>query len=74
VERLEAFYKKYYQPDNAVLILTGRLDETRRSRWWPTRWEGPAPRAYTRPALHGRAPQDGERFVKLSRGAKGRNW
>ena len=28
VDRLEAFYKKYYQPDNAVLVLTGRLDET----------------------------------------------
>src|SRR5262249_7124473 len=24
VDRLEAFYKKYYQPDNAVLVLTGR--------------------------------------------------
>ncbi len=27
VDRLEAFYHKYYQPDNAVLVITGRLDE-----------------------------------------------
>src|ERR1039458_10230425 len=24
-----AFYKKYYQPDNAVLVVTGRIDETK---------------------------------------------
>jgi len=29
VERLEGFYKKFYQPDNAVLVLTGRLDEAK---------------------------------------------
>ena len=27
IERLQAFYKKYYQPDNAVLIVTGKIDE-----------------------------------------------
>ena len=26
VDRLEAFYKKYYQPDNALLIITGQID------------------------------------------------
>src|SRR6185295_3953021 len=29
VNRLEAFYKKFYQPDNAVLTITGRIDETK---------------------------------------------
>src|SRR3954470_8301593 len=29
VDRLETFYKKFYQPDNAVLVVTGRLDETK---------------------------------------------
>src|SRR5882757_5123434 len=29
VERPAAFYRKYYQPDNAVLVLTGRLDEAK---------------------------------------------
>jgi zinc protease len=26
IENLQAFYKKYYQPDNVVLILTGKFD------------------------------------------------
>ena len=28
IERLQAFYKKYYQPDNAMLVIAGRFDET----------------------------------------------
>src|SRR5882762_9493281 len=27
IERLQAFYHKYYQPDNAVLTIAGRIDE-----------------------------------------------
>jgi zinc protease len=27
IERLRAFYKKYYQPDNAILVLSGNFDE-----------------------------------------------
>jgi zinc protease len=27
IERLQAFYRKYYQPDNAVLVVAGRIDE-----------------------------------------------
>lgn len=27
IERLRAFYRRYYQPDNATLILTGKFDE-----------------------------------------------
>lgn len=26
IERLQAFYKKYYQPDNAVLVVAGQID------------------------------------------------
>ena len=29
IERLQAFYKKHYQPDNAVLVVAGRFDEAR---------------------------------------------
>jgi zinc protease len=29
IERLQAFYKAHYQPDNAVLIVAGRFDETK---------------------------------------------
>ena len=27
IERLQAFYKNYYQPDNAVLLIAGKFDE-----------------------------------------------
>ena len=26
IERLQAFYRRYYQPDNAVLVITGKFD------------------------------------------------
>jgi zinc protease len=29
IENLQAFYKKFYQPDNAVLIVTGKFDEAK---------------------------------------------
>src|SRR5690606_29149226 len=27
IERLRAFYRKYYQPDNAILVVAGKFDE-----------------------------------------------
>jgi len=29
IQNLQAFYKKYYQPDNVVLIVAGKFDETK---------------------------------------------
>ncbi len=29
ITRLQAFYRKYYQPDNAVLVVAGKVDEAR---------------------------------------------
>src|SRR5438270_440708 len=29
IERLQAFYHKYYQPDNSVLLVAGKVDETK---------------------------------------------
>ncbi len=29
IERLQAFYRKYYQPDNAILVVAGRFDVDR---------------------------------------------
>lgn len=33
IENLQAFYRNYYQPDNAVLIVAGKFDETKTIRW-----------------------------------------
>ena len=29
IDRLQAFYRKYYQPDNAVLLVAGKFDESK---------------------------------------------
>src|SRR4029450_1573862 len=29
IDRLQAFYKRYYQPDNAVLLVAGKFDEAK---------------------------------------------
>ena len=29
IERLQAFYRKYYQPDNAMLVVAGKFDDRR---------------------------------------------
>jgi len=33
IENLQAFYRTYYQPDNAVLIVAGKFDEAKALRW-----------------------------------------
>src|SRR6185503_10239046 len=33
VENLRAFYKKFYQPDNVVLIVAGKFDESKTLGW-----------------------------------------
>jgi zinc protease len=72
VERLEAFYKKFYQPDNAVLILTGRLDETKTLQMVAdTFGKIPRPTRKLDQTYTVEPAQDGERFVKLSRVGEG---
>ena len=68
IERLQAFYRTWYQPDNAVLILAGRFDE-RRALELATKHFAPIPRpARALPALYTTEPtQDGERTVTLRR-------
>src|SRR5450432_3158489 len=29
IENLQAFYRKYYQPDNAMLVIAGKFDQTK---------------------------------------------
>lgn len=33
IENLQAFYRQYYQPDNAVLVVSGKFDETKTLQW-----------------------------------------
>ncbi|MGB8434399.1 MAG: pitrilysin family protein [Burkholderiales bacterium] len=68
IDRLQAFYRKYYQPDNATLVIAGRFDP-QRALELVNKYFAPVPK----PAriLHQtyttEPPQDGERRVVLRR-------
>ncbi|MET0683018.1 MAG: pitrilysin family protein, partial [Casimicrobiaceae bacterium] len=68
ISRLQAFYKLYYQPDNAVLIVAGRFDPDR-ALAQIVKTFGPIPRpTRTLPVLYTKEPvQDGERAVTVRR-------
>ncbi|HYA65440.1 MAG TPA: pitrilysin family protein, partial [Burkholderiaceae bacterium] len=68
IENLQAFYRKYYQPDNAVLIVAGSFDVARTLRWIAEDF-GPIPRPRRQlPALWTVEPaQDGEHSVVVRR-------
>ncbi len=68
IERLQAFYRSWYQPDNAVLIIAGRFDASRALEL-VAKFFGPIPRpTRSLPTLYTDEPtQDGERSVTLRR-------
>lgn len=68
IDKLQAFYKEYYQPDNAVLLVVGKFDEEK-TKGIIKRTFGAIPKpervlnkTYTREPT-----QDGERVVSLRR-------
>lgn len=68
IERLRAFYEKYYQPDNAVLIVSGRIDETRTLELIQEHFgKIPRPERVLIPPYTIEPPQDGEREVVVRR-------
>ncbi len=68
IERLQAFYRLWYQPDDALLIVAGRIDE-KKALSLVEKHFGPIPKPQrTMPALYTQEPtQDGEREVTLRR-------
>ncbi|HEX5092118.1 MAG TPA: pitrilysin family protein, partial [Burkholderiales bacterium] len=68
IRRLQAFYRTWYQPDNAFLVIGGRFDAAR-ALSLVQRHFGAVPRpARKLPALYTEEPtQDGERTVTLHR-------
>jgi zinc protease len=67
-ENLKVFYKKYYQPDNAVLIIAGKFDE-KKALAYVQQYFGPIPKPtrVLQPTYTVEPPQDGERNVSLRR-------
>ena len=68
IAHLQAFYREYYQPDNATLIVAGRFD-TPKTLAWTAELFGKIPRPTRKiPPTYTLDPaQDGERTVTLRR-------
>ena len=68
IERLQAFYRHYYQPDNAVLIIAGRFDQSKALALVAKHFGAlPKPERELRPTYTVEPTQDGERTVTLRR-------
>ncbi len=71
IDNLQAFYRKYYQPDNVVLIVTGRFEEGKALEL-TTKYLGSIPKPERRltATYTEEPPQDGDRTVILRRVGK----
>ncbi len=68
IERLQGFYKKYYQPDNAVLMVAGKIEE-KKTLWLIHKYFSSLkkPSRELIPTYTDEPTQDGERNVILKR-------
>jgi zinc protease len=68
IDRLQAFYRTHYQPDNAVLVVAGKIDEPK-TLALIGKYFAPIPKPQrTLPKIYTNEPtQDGERMVTLRR-------
>ena len=74
IDRLAAFYKKYYQPDNAVVVISGQIDPSKTLAIVASTFGViPRPTRKLDQTYTVEPPQDGERTVELRRVGKGKN-
>lgn len=68
IENLQAFYRTYYQPDNAVLLIAGKFDVTRTLQWIASAF-GPIAKPKRKLPRHWTVEptQDGERSFVVRR-------
>src|SRR5271163_3960671 len=68
IDKLAAFYTKYYQPDNAVLVIAGQFDQTKALAYVAeTCGAIPRPTRKLDETYTVEPAQDGERYVELRR-------
>ncbi len=68
IESLRAFYRRFYRPDNALLVVAGKLDEVRTLALVERKFRGiPRPAQPLAPTWTVEPVQDGERTVVLRR-------
>jgi zinc protease len=65
---LRAFYRRHYRPDNAMLIVAGKFEESKALEYI-TKYFGvlPKPKTPLRPTYTVEPPQDGERITTVRR-------
>jgi zinc protease len=68
IDRLQAFYRHFYQPDNAMLVVAGKIDEAK-TLAMVKEYFGPIPKPTRelRTTYTAEPTQDGERTVTLRR-------
>ncbi len=68
IERLQAFYRKHYQPDNAMLVVAGKFDEGKTLQWIAdTFGKLPKPTRVLDKLYTAEPTQDGDRMVNVRR-------
>ena len=68
IDRLQAFYRKYYQPDNSVLLIAGKFDEAKTLEMIKKYFGAiPKPERVLPPNYTIEPTQDGERQVTVRR-------
>jgi zinc protease len=68
IPRLQAFYRKYYQPDNAVLVIAGKFNRENALKWTSELFAPiPRPERKLDTTYTAEPAQDGEREVELRR-------
>ena len=68
IENLQAFYRKYYQPDNAMLVVAGKFDKAKTLNWIAEDFGSIPKPARVLPKIYTVEPtQDGERLVTVRR-------
>ncbi len=74
IDRLAAFYRKFYQPDNAFVTIGGQIDSARAlALVGATLGAIPKPTRTLDATYTTEPPQDGERTVELRRVGRGKN-
>ena len=74
IEKLAAFYQKYYQPDNAILTVAGKFDEPKTLAWIAQMFSSiPRPTRKLEKTYTEEPVQDGERSVMLRRAGDTQN-
>jgi zinc protease len=68
IDKLQAFYHKYYRPDNVLVVLAGKFDEAKAHEWMAHYFGSiPRPKEPLDPTYTEEPAQDGERSVDLRR-------